>query len=110
MDKVKPSVTLMLDKERTISLSLNAMVLFEDKTGRSLLDGAFQGTTNAKELRTLLWACLIEDDPSVTEQMVGQWINIGNIVSITEQLNKAIELAMPDKKGEAVPLASPPSG
>lgn len=40
-NKVRPGIRITLDKERTLLFDLNAMVSFEEATGKSLSDGVF---------------------------------------------------------------------
>lgn len=44
-EKVKPGIKISLDKERVLLFDLNAMVAFEDSTGKTLSDGIFTNTT-----------------------------------------------------------------
>ena len=112
-NKAKPGVKITLDKERTLRLDLNAMVAFEEATGKSLMDGKFHGSDmTPKDLRAMLWACLLHEDESVTLKEIGSWVTVTNLMEVTGKLNEAFDVAMPEGKGEeTVPLAeSPPSG
>jgi len=111
--KVKPVVKITLDKERTLKLDLNAMVAYEEATGSNLLDGSFLSSgMSAKELRTMLWACLLHEDDTLTEQQVGSWVNPANLVDITSKLDEAFEVSLPKSEGEETgPLEkTPPTG
>lgn len=109
-NKAKPGVKIILDKERTLKLDLNAMVAFEEASGKNLLDGSFQSSSmSPKDLRTMLWACLVHEDDALTEKQVGSWITVSNMVEIASKLNEAFEVAMPESEGKEgkkpVPLA-----
>lgn len=112
MSKINPAVTIMLDKERHMLLNLNAMCAFEEVTGESLFRGVDPEKMGAKELRALLWACLIHEDENLTLEQVGSWIDTGNMAEIAESITQAFQNAMPEaeeKKGKS-PLTRSPSG
>lgn len=110
-NKAKPEVKVALDKERTLLFDLNAMVAFEGATGRNLMDGTFDSSNmSTKDLRAMLWACLVHEDDALTEKQVGSWITPDNMLEVASKLNEAFEAAMPESKGkEAAPLAKAPS-
>ena len=111
--KVKPEVKITLDKERTLRFDLNAMVEFEEVTGKSLLSGKFKsGKMTPRDLRVMLWACLMHEDESLTEKQVGSWVTVHNMKEISDKLNEAFEVAMPESeaKEEAPLVGKPPLG
>jgi len=111
--KVNPGVKITLDKERTLKLTLNAMVDFEEATGKSLMRGTFKSSKmSPRELRVMLWACLRDEDPELTQEQVGSWITVGNLMEVTAKLNEAFEVAMPESGGkQTTPLVKkPPRG
>ncbi len=110
--QVRPAVKINLDKERTLKLDLNAMVAFEEVTGHNLMKGQFKSDDmTPKDLRAILWACLLHEDENLTEKQVGSWITAENMEEIAEHLNESFELAMPQSEGKNVPLAKkPPHG
>lgn len=108
MNKAKPGVKISLDRERTLRFDLNAMVTFEETTGKSLSEGLFRdGKVSSKDLRAMLWACLVHEDDALTEKQVGSWISMSNIVEIASKLNEAFMVAMPESADKA-PLAKSP--
>ena len=112
-NKAKPGVRITLDKERTLLFDLNAMVAFEEAAGKGLFDGSFDyNDMSLKEIRAMLWVCLLHEDDSLTVKQVGSWVTVSNMVKITSQLTKAFEVAMPESEGEeTAPLAKiPPVG
>lgn len=108
-NKAKPLVSIELDKKRNLLLDLNAMVNFEEATGKNILQGASLDNLSAKDLRALLWACLLHEDKDLTLEQVGEMIHGGNMESIANKLTSAWEVATPEGDKEA-PLAvkSPP--
>lgn len=109
-NKVRPGVKITLDKERTLFLDLNAMIAFEEAAGKRFQDASLQkGKMSPRDLRAMLWACLIHEDDALTEKQVGSWITAGNMVEITSKLNEAFEASMPKSEGkQTVPLARRP--
>jgi len=117
MSKAKPDVKVMLDRERTLRLDLNAMEAFEEATDISFLKGDFDySKMSIKQLKTLIWACLLGEDESVTLKQVGEWIGLSNITEVMQQIAKAFESAIPDdllnkdkEEDTIVPLAENPN-
>jgi hypothetical protein len=109
-NKARPEVKITLDKERTLRFDLNAMVAFEDATGKSLMDGTFDSAMmSIRDLRAMLWACLLHEDDALTEKNVGSLIIPDNMLDVAAKLNEAFEVAMPESEGkEAPPLAKTP--
>lgn len=105
MAKVTPKVKIMLDKERTLRLDLNAMVEFEEMTGKSLISGVNMQDLAIKDIRILLWACLMHEDEDLTLKQVGAMFSIENMEEIGSILEKAFATAMPASKGKQPPLA-----
>src|SRR4030095_12219520 len=60
----KPIVVKIGDRERTVKYDLNALCLFEEETGLPL-DQALK-SMKMKNVRALLWAGLIHEDPLLT--------------------------------------------
>lgn len=112
-NKANPGVKISLDKERTLKLDLNAMVAFEEVTGKSLMKGTFKSKDmTPRDLRVMLWACLLHEDEELTEKQVGSWVTVGNLMEVTGKLNEAFEVAMPEGESKkSAPLAKkPPHG
>ena len=111
LNRVRPCVKIILDKERMMKFDLNAMAAFEEATGKNLFDGSFQGgNMSSKDLRAMLWACLLHEDDTLTEKQVGSWVTVDNMVGIAAKLSEAFEVAMPESGDEETPLAIPPNG
>lgn len=110
-DKVKPKIPIKLDKERHLLMDLNAMVAFEEATGKNIMQGLDADSMTAKDFRALLWACLLHEDESLKIGDVGQMIHAGNMGELSEKIAQAWEVATPEKEGDSRPLAeSPQSG
>jgi hypothetical protein len=110
-----PQATLMLDgKEYTLRMDLNALSDFESMTGKSIMRGGLTDINNLElsDARGLLWACMVQDDESLTIRQVGRMIHMGNLGEITEVIQKLVAGAMPDTQEEAegsdpLPATSP---
>lgn len=84
-NKHRGMVEVELDKKRTIRFTMNAMAELEDKLGLSLEDmGNVQMTI--KNVRTILWAGLIHEDPDLTEEEVGNMVDMGNMEYVQEKV------------------------
>jgi len=104
MDKVRPIVPIVLDKERHLLLNLNAMVSFEEVTGKNMLRQETMGELSAKDLRAILWACLLHEDEVLKLEDVGAMIHAGNMEEISDKLAEAWGAAMPEAKEGESPL------
>lgn len=91
-------ITLMDGVERTIKFDLNAMAELEDKYGS--VDAAFEmlDKNSIKALRFILWAGLVHEDESLTEQKVGSLIDMRWMQEIMGTLSEAFESDMPTEQ------------
>ena len=108
--QARPAVPIELDKSRRILLDLNAMVAFEEETGKNLFDSkvtaAFTKNFSPKDLRALLWASLLHEDENLTLKQVGSWIHTGNMEEIADKLVAAWVAAVPEGgKDKSSPLS-----
>lgn len=107
---VKPrvkTITLNDGVEREIKFTLNAMAEMEDKYGS--VDAAFAELDKGsiKAVRFVLWAGLLHyEDASLTEQKVGNLIDLSSIKSIMESMADAMIEDMPEEDKQAA-VASP---
>jgi hypothetical protein len=100
---INQRISITLDKPRKLLFNLNAMVSFEEATGKSILKGEIDQEMTAVELRALLWGCLLDDDPSLTIEAVGKMIDSNNMNEIAAQLIKAWNVAVPEGKPSPSP-------
>lgn len=98
-----PTVKINLDKERTLLFDLNAMVEFEEATGKSLMSGESLSNLGMKDIRALLWAGLVHEDEKITLKQVGKMVHLGNIEAISTSIESAFDAAMPEKKEDVNP-------
>jgi hypothetical protein len=98
------TVTVELDKPRNLCMNLYAQMQFEKATGRSVAEM----NNSATDMATLVWACLIQDDESLTVDDVAKMVDIDDM--------ERMSVAIGELTGETVdPLAlvgddSGPSG
>lgn len=95
-------ITLQDGKERHLRFTLNALAELEDRYGS--VEEAFkkvEGGTSIKALRTVIWAGLIWEDPDITEQDVGNLIDIAYMQEMIEALGGAFEADMPQTDSNA---------
>ncbi|MBY6275377.1 hypothetical protein [Symbiobacterium thermophilum] len=85
MGRAAPVVPIELDKPRNLKFTLNSMVLFEKHTGKRF--NQVENGLSMEELRILLWACLIHEDPDLTPEQVGDMIHAGNLERVAEALH-----------------------
>ena len=109
---INATVTIVLDKERKMKVSLNAMILIEELTGKNLMNGKQQVELSLKDIRCFLYALLKDDDPTLTLEQTGALVTIENMGEITQKISEAWGLAMPKSTaGEnKTPLAGTPQG
>ncbi len=89
-------ITLNDGVERTIKFTLNALAELEDRYGS--VDEAFKQLDNnsIKAVRCILWAGLIHEDPDLTEQQVGNLIDIQYMQELMASLGEAFDADMPE--------------
>jgi hypothetical protein len=101
LDNVKQKgVKISLDKDRILEYDFNAFVELEEKFGT--IQGAMEQLQDGKlkNVRTILWAGLIEEDETLTEKEVGKMIHLDKIQELAEKINEALSKALPEVKEE----------
>lgn len=87
--------------ERTIKFTLNALAELEELYGS--VQNAFdklEKENSMKALRSILWAGFLHETPDLTEQEVGNLIDVAYMQELVSTLNVALEqdLAPPSKE------------
>jgi hypothetical protein len=91
-----PRITLQLDRERHLVLSLTAAYLAEQELrkihgpGYNLMRAYQQGQLGITEILTLLWAMLRREDKALTIEQVGDLIHAGNFERIKDAVLSAV--------------------
>lgn len=91
-------ITLSDGVEREIRFTLNAMAELEDRYGS--IDAAFKALDNnsMKAVRCVLWAGLLHSDENLTEQQVGNLIDMQCMQEIVTAMTEAFGNDMPEDK------------
>jgi len=86
-------------KTRNIRLDFNALALAEELTGKSFVDIEAWGDMRATDIRAVIYACLVHEDPELTLEQVGGLLHMGNVERIALELVDAFVLSMPEDDG-----------
>lgn len=91
-------ITLCDGVERELRYTLNAMAEMEDRYGS--VEAAFKALENnsIKAVRFVLWVGLMHADDSLTEQQVGNLIDVQCMEDIMKQVGTALNNDMPEDK------------
>lgn len=94
-------ITLNDGVEREVKFTLNAMAEMEDRYGS--VDKAFEAldANSMKAVRFVLWCGLMHTDENLTEQQVGNLIDVRIMHELMEQLGDAFKADMPETDVEA---------
>jgi len=109
-NKAKPLIPIELDKKRNFLYDLNAMISFEEITGKNTLQGINPADLSAKDFRALVWACLIHEDKELTLEQVGAMFHSRNMDEMANRLSAALEAAIPEGDKDAPLAGKPPPG
>lgn len=111
MSLPRVKVPLRLDRDRTLVLSFNALCRAEEVTGINFLMGEIT-FSSLRVMRALVWAGLIEEDPTLTLEQVGNMIEDVGADQVATAIINAYAKAMPvvepgDQEGDE-PVDPPP--
>lgn len=84
-------IKITLDKERTIQFDYNALIAVEKETGINVLQGEMLKRMRATDLRALLWAGLLMEDPSLSIEEVGRMITRKKTPVILDAIVKGLK-------------------
>lgn len=93
---MKPSVLIELDRPRNLRWTTNAEIKVEELVGKPIYqigDGF-----GKRELRAVLWAGLIHEDPALSLEQVGDLMDLATDEYISAKVTEAINLANGTKK------------
>lgn len=108
------SVAVTLDKERRLRYTFNALCELQTATGRTLDDALASGSVGFLEVRGIIWAGLIQEDPTLTLIQAGEAIqtyleNGGSFANLVVRMHEALSVSgligTPAKESDG-PLAS----
>lgn len=101
-------ITLSDGVKRELKFTLNALAEMEDKYGS--VEEAFKALekNSIKAIRFVLWAGLLHTDENLTEQQVGNLIDVQCMEEIMSQVSTALNNDMP-AQGDDLPNAVTPA-
>ena len=97
-------VTVTLDRERHLKLTLRGMLAYEEQTGISLLEGFNFKDMSLRSFTALAWACLVHEDKELTYESFIDTLDFADVPKLTEAVSQCIIESFPDKE-EKAPLA-----
>lgn len=96
-NKQRGHVEIQLDKKRTLRYTMNALAEIEDHLGIGLSEmGDIQ--MSIKNVRVILWAGLIHEDRELTQEDVGEMVDLTNFQEVQEKVAEAFTMAQADSK------------
>lgn len=98
-DPVRPGWPIVLDKPRRLLFDLNALIALQEQTGKNMLSGegwAQFGEPDPAQMRLLIWAGLLHEDPELTLEAAGALIHPGNLASIMAAVEGASGASLPE--------------
>ncbi len=107
---VKPKgvkITLLDGVERELRFTLNALAELEDKYGS--VDAAFESMDKGsiKTIRYVLWAGLLHHNDGLTEQQVGDLLDLSMVRELMQGMSQALQSHMgPDDPDLVSPVAT----
>lgn len=89
MEQLTPKVYLEIGgKKRKLTFDFNSICTVNDLTGINLLEASVS-TVTAPSVRALLFASLLHDEPNLTIEEVGSWLNMSNLVNVRKAITAA---------------------
>lgn len=95
-------VTITLDKERHLRLTLKGMLEFQKLTDMNLLKGFQLKDLTLEDVAALVWASLIHEDKELKYDDVLCMVDLSNITAVTEAITACILQSLPEAKKESV--------
>ena len=87
-------ITIKLDKERHLRLTLKGMIEFRNVTGKDLLQKFNLKDMSIEDSAALLWACLIHEDKELAYDDVLYMVDLSNITKVMTALQESVEQAL----------------
>ncbi|MEW6572878.1 MAG: GTA-gp10 family protein [Bacillota bacterium] len=80
-------------KERELKVTMGALARIEEEYGTLEAAGKALVQGSARAFLIYLWACLVEDDPSLTKEDVGKMLSVASANLVIGALNQAFKEA-----------------
>lgn len=90
-------VTIMLDKERHLRLTLNGMIKFQQLTGKNLMKGIKVNDLSLDDTAALVWACLVHEDKNLKYEDVLNLVDLSNLQEVAVAVTSCITQAAPTR-------------
>jgi hypothetical protein len=107
---VRAGIRIELDKPRRLRFDLSALADVEERLGVESIEQFFDQPLNFRTIRTILWAGLVHEDPSLTEKEVGRWVDGDNYQAVYKATIEALTDAFPTGNGPPDPTTPPAGG
>jgi len=78
--------TIKLDKERHARVTVRALTQFKEKTGKDLFNLKEEQALDLADVETLLWLCLLKEDPSLTLEQVQDEVELHQLKQFTHYI------------------------
>lgn len=82
-------IMIELDRPRRLKYDMNALCEIEDRLGITIAELSTI-KVGMKQTRTIIWAGLVHEDGELTEQQVGSFITMENMVEVQEKMANAL--------------------
>jgi hypothetical protein len=106
--KVKrPPVEIELDKKRTLKYTLYSFALMEERYGS--VDNAMEEMQKGRisTIIFMLYVGLLHEDKTLTEQYVGELVDVRDVEEVAAKMSEIMGVDMPDKGSENPNADSP---
>lgn len=101
---ITPTVTIELDRVRTLRVDFNALCLLEERGGRSIMNAESWKKLKMRDLRFMLWVALRHEDPMLTEKDIGRELHMGNLAYVMQRVSQAWTASLSGPEGKSRPL------
>ena len=84
-----------LDKERHAKVTRKALSMFQEKTGKDILNLKEREALDLTDVETLLWLCLLREDPALTLEQVQDEVELHQLKQFTNYILEGKQSANP---------------
>lgn len=92
--KARPEIYLELDKRRKFVFDMNGLCTAEEKLGKSVFKCVNWKDLGVRDLRLLLWAGLLGEDPSLSIEDIGKMFHSHNVAFVIKEIQTLVETAL----------------
>jgi hypothetical protein len=84
-----------LDKERHAKVTRKALSLFQEKTGKDILNLKEGQALDLADVEILLWLCLLREDPTLTLEQIQDEVELHQLKQFTNYILEGKQSANP---------------